>query len=155
MNKLDLIFIDERWPTAEDTDKDGKIWVYRPASMTKWDRTGEMFKVLLETYIEPLELEIIHFTTQPYKEVEGNKYILSPQKCTKLEYTNSSRRAHNNRVQWPYWMPGHILIEPIIKDTSKKAIISSNFPVVKGHLSREEYDKITKNYYTTKILEET
>lgn len=138
---MELISIDEKWPTENDTDKSGKIWVYRPATMTKWDRTGTMFKIPLETYIEPLEMEIIHFT-QPYKKVEGNQYIHSPQKCTKWEYTKSSSTAYNNRIQWPYWMPGHILIEPNQIDDNKKPIISSDYPIIKGHITYEEYHKI-------------
>lgn len=130
--KLNLISIDDKWPTKDDTDSSGKIWVYRVASMTNWDRTGTLFKIPLESYIEPLELEIKHFTN--FEKI----------KLTKLEYTDSSRTAHKNRIQWPYWMPGHIIIEPQRKDTNKKVILSSNFPVVKGHLSVEEYNKVIK-----------
>ena len=61
MDELNFIDIDDRWPTKEDTDKVGKIWVYRPPSMTNWDRTGTLFKIPLDLYAEPLELEIIHF----------------------------------------------------------------------------------------------
>jgi hypothetical protein len=138
---MKLISIDEKWPTEKDTDKNGKIWVYRIPSMTKWDRTGQLFKISLEQYTEPLNVEIIHFT-QPYKKVEDNQYIHSPQKCTKLEYTKSSITAYNNRIQWPYWIPGHILLEPVERDDNKKAMISSNFPIVKGHITLEEYNKI-------------
>lgn len=127
-----LISIDDRWPTKEDADKDGKIWVHRPPSMTKWDRSGLMFKISLEEYIEPLEVEIIHFVN------------FKKEKYTKLEYTRSSSKAHNNRIQWPYWMPGHILMVPFEKENNKRIIISSNFPVVKGHLTKEEYHEVIK-----------
>ena len=138
---MKLISIDEKWPSEKDADKNGKIWVYRIPSMTKWDRTGQMFKISLEEYIEPLNVEIIHFT-QPYKKVKGNQFIHSPQKCTKLVYTKSSSRAYNNRIQWLYWMPGHILLEPTERDDNKKGIIGSNFPIVKGHITLEEYNKV-------------
>ena len=133
MDKLNFIDIDDRWPTKEDTDKAGKIWVYRPPSMTNWDRTGTLFKIPLDTYAEPLELEIIHFV---------NHY--SKKKYSKLEYTKSSKTAHNNRIQWPYWMPGHILMEPVEKENDKRVIISSNFPVVKGHLTTDQYHEAIK-----------
>ena len=134
MNKslISLISIDDRWPTQEDTDKDGKIWVYRPPSMTNWDRTGTLFKIPLDTYAEPLELEIKHFVN------------FKKEKYSKLDYTNLSRTAHNNRIQWPYWMPGHILMEKFERENNKGVIVSSNFPVVKGHVTKEEYLKAIK-----------
>jgi hypothetical protein len=130
---MNLISIEEKWPTEEDTDESGKIWVYRPPSMTKWDQTGTMFKIDLERYIEPLDLQISHFTNWQKRNF------------TKLDYTDSSRTAHNNRVQWPYWMPGWILMSPEKEENNRKPIISSNFPRVEGHLSYEEYLKVIKN----------
>ncbi len=130
---MNFISIDDKWPTKDDTDKLGKIWVYRPPSMTKWDRTGLMFKIDLEQYNEPLDLQVKHFTNWEKRTL------------TKLDYTKSSTTAHNNRVQWPYWLPGYVLMEPERVENNRKPIISSNFPTVAGHLSREEYLKAIKN----------
>lgn len=133
---MNFISIDDKWPTQDDIDDKGKIWVYRPPSMTKWDQTGMLFKILLVTYNEPLELSIRHFTN------------LNKQKLTKLDYTDSSKRAYNNRVQWPYWMPGYVLMEPSEKENTRVAIISADFPVVTGHVSRVEYDQLVDNNQT-------
>jgi hypothetical protein len=124
------------WPTQKDCDKEGRIWVYRPPSMTKWDRTGQMFKIRIKDYIEPLDLQIKHFI-----------HAYSKRKLTKLEYTESSMRAHNNRVSWPYWMPGHVLIEPDLDTIERpKPVISADYPVFTGWLTEKEYkERINKN----------